>query len=63
MTSPQAGASLDYLKTMLPDYQTSSRQKMEWRRYPPAVVASLESGLAKASQIASRAALPTAVSN
>lgn len=63
MASPQASSSLEYLKTELPDYQTSLRQKMEWRRYPTPVIASLERGLTKASKIEIRPALAATASN
>lgn len=63
MASPQAGASLDYLRAMLPDYRTSLREKMQWRRYPSTVIASLEQGLVKAGEVTGRPALASAASN
>jgi tetratricopeptide (TPR) repeat protein len=51
LLSPDAPARLAYLKTMLPDYQTSLRTWMERRRYPTSVIASIERGLTKASRI------------
>jgi tetratricopeptide (TPR) repeat protein len=51
MAAADATSSLDYLKAMLPDYQTGLRQRVEWRRYPASVIASLEQGLAKARQV------------
>lgn len=57
MASPGAGASLDYLAAILPDYRTSLGKWMEWRRYPAETVASLQQGLVKAGQVKDRAPL------
>ncbi|MDE1154716.1 MAG: hypothetical protein PW735_03180 [Acidobacteriaceae bacterium] len=63
MSSPQASAGLEYLKAALPDYRTSLRQKMQWRRYPSGVIASLEQGLEKASRLGGLPAVAAAASN
>ena len=48
MGSSSASQGLVYLKSLLPDYQTSFATLMERRRYPADVIASLQVGLKKA---------------
>ncbi len=51
LSSPDAPGRLAYLRTMLPDYETSLRIWMERRRYPTSIIASIERGLTKAARI------------
>jgi hypothetical protein len=57
MASPAAKDRLAYLKTTLPDYETSLRSWMERRKYPTGIIASLEQGLIKAGQMNAELAL------
>jgi tetratricopeptide (TPR) repeat protein len=57
MASPAAKDRLAYLKTTLPDYETSLRNWMERRKYPTGIIASLEQGLIKAGQMNAELAL------